>query len=421
MGELDDCLDRLRRPFPVERRMGFQNMSVMGGFHRYVLQWAKKVMTAASDDRLASDLDHLCTLFLHYDEAALPERRRLLDRGEEILGSLKPPPENTTTIPAPVPFQVLPEKKPARQERPNTTTLESPVQYAKGVGPALSGKLERLSIQVVEDLFLHFPRRHEDRRRLSFLRDVQDGTWVTVSATVQGVSDVRPRGGLVITKVAVSDGTANAFLVWYNQPHIKKRFKRGMTIVASGKADRRFREIQIQTPECEILDGTDSLHTGRIVPIYPLTENLSQTTLRRIIKENLERHGERIQENLPDDLTASHRLLNRTDAFRAIHFPSSWEELEKARFRLVFEEFFFLQVIMALKAKVALKHKRPRKYGLTGDPIEKFQEKLPFLLTGAQKRVMKEILADFSEDRGVRLCSSHGDSGGLSGGRNGSH
>lgn len=275
--------------------------------------------------------------------------------------------------------------------------MNTPVQYLKGVGPQKAALLAKLNITTIGQLLEHSPRRYEDRSQLKRIAEVFDGQVETFYAVVTAVNEVKPRRGLTITKVRVNDQSAEAELVWFNQPYFKRMYKPGMQLIVSGKVERRFRQIQITTPEVEFLSpGDDSLHTGRIVPIYPSSENINQQFLRSLIKQALESQT-KIVENLPDEICKNYQLLNRTSAIENIHFPGSMALLADARRRLVFEELFYLQSgLLFLKKKhqhsgIGVKH------GPNGEQLLAAQKCLPFSLTDDQQQAFREIKDDMED------------------------
>lgn len=310
------------------------------------------------------------------------------------------------------PFQQQPNRKPGRDENfkpdpahptevnPPASPLDSPVQYAKGVGPAVSTRLNRLGINIIEDLLYHFPRRYEDRSHIKPIAETVEGSFETVSGTLGKVFEKRIRRGLTITRIPLFDGKDILYLVWFNQPYIKNSLKTGMKVIASGKVEKKYKEIQINAPEYETIgEDEDLLNTGRIVPIYPLTERLSQKYLRKIIRGSLERYAQFFSEDLPEELRMKYSLPGIAEALREIHFPDSFSLMERARRRLVFEEFLLLQLALAMMRKERERQVRVLHYSTGETILDEFAEKLPFRLTGAQIRVMGEILADTKKER----------------------
>jgi ATP-dependent DNA helicase RecG len=293
---------------------------------------------------------------------------------------------------------------PVLRQSPETSReaspLESPVQYARGVGPAVAEKLGRLGISSIEDLLYHFPRRYEDRSHIKPIAEACPGTFETVSGMLGRVYEKRIRPGLTVTKIPLFDGRDIIYMVWFNQPYIKNSLKPGIRLVASGKVERRFNELQINTPEFETIgDQEDRLNTGRIVPIYPLTERLSQKYLRRIIRGALERCSPFLAEDLPGELRRKYDLPGLPEALEQVHFPDDFKTLERARRRLIFGEFLLLQLALAKVRKEREDQVRLVHYSCSGALLDEFSGKLPFRLTGDQEKVMREILEDTKKER----------------------
>lgn len=275
--------------------------------------------------------------------------------------------------------------------------MTTPIQYLKGVGPQKAALLAKLNITTIGELLEHYPRRYEDRTQFRQIFEVMDGQVETFCGIVTVVNEVKPRRGLIITKVRVKDHSGEAELVWFNQPYVKRMFKAGLEIIVSGKVERRFRSIQIANPEVEFLSPNDTtLHTGRIVPIYPSSENINQQFLRSLIKQALDNEPE-MNENLPQDIIQQYKLIDRTAAIKNIHFPDSMEALAAARRRLVFEELYYLQSGLLFLKKKHQQSGSGIKHGPDGAQLAAAQKCLPFSLTADQQQAFREIAHDMED------------------------
>jgi len=291
-------------------------------------------------------------------------------------------------------------------ERPfkSAGPLEESSQFVKGVGPARQVLLERLGIRTIEDLLAHFPRGYYDRSNLVAISKIAPGSTATFLATVLAVSLRRARKGRAILTVAVGDETGNARLVFFNQPYLEKQFKQGERIIVSGELTVYRGERQIVSPEYEVISGELSeslLHTGRIVPVYPLTAGISQRMMRRIVRAALEKCSGAVEENLPARLSARLDVPGRAEAIMQIHYPSSWDELERARRRFKFEEVFFLHLLLRERRANITSRKRRPSIAPPHDLERRFIDALPFELTRAQRRVLDEIRADVESPAGL--------------------
>ena len=280
--------------------------------------------------------------------------------------------------------------------RGSSDLLATSVRYLKGVGPRRASLLNRLGVETIRDLLYLFPRRYEDRTTFTPIAALKPGERATICGVVREISEYKPRAGMNITRVMVTDGSGAAYGVWFNQPYMKKRFKQGMRVAFSGKVNLKYRRIEINSPEFEEMDGSEPLNAGRMVPIYPLTEGLSQRWLREQMRLVADSYAGFIGEILPEAILKKYSFPNRVDAIRAMHFPSCPEELEAARRRLAFEELFLMQLCVSSYRRHAA-----RVTGYSHKPdsplVDQVICSLPFKLTSAQERVWHEISTDMEK------------------------
>ncbi len=305
-----------------------------------------------------------------------------------------PTPRDATTRPRAL---AAVQVRPSGDSGPVAVGLTSAVQYARGVGPARAQLLgDRLGIATVSDLLYRLPRRVEDRSRLRRIYDVAHGALETVQGTVVRIRQFRPRRRrLVIIKAAVTDGSGILHAVWYNQPYITRQLTPGTRVVLHGRVQRQAGEIQMTVPEFEAIEeGEDSLHVGRIVPVYPGTEGLSQRVMRSIVARALDDHAGALREWLPAGVRDRHGLPELGCAIRQAHFPESLEEYRAARNRLVYEELLLFQLLLLRQKAARAAAPRGVRYGDARELVARFHRALPYTLTGAQYRVITEILRD---------------------------
>ncbi|MDD5737414.1 MAG: ATP-dependent DNA helicase RecG [Candidatus Omnitrophica bacterium] len=281
-----------------------------------------------------------------------------------------------------------------------------PVRFVKGVGPARAEILKKLDIGTVEDLLYHFPRRYEDRSRLDPINKLKEGEYAAIKGEVltSGERGGRPRfgrgKGMSVYKMAFGDSTGVIYAVWFNQPYMQDVFKQGDKAILYGKVER-YKDLQISNPEFEIInDGEkETIHTGRIVPIYPLTEGISQKGMRSVMKNMLDRYLEDAEEFLPEEVRQRNSLPALKQALFNMHFPES-EELRKAAYeRVVFDEFFVLQVALAQRRQKIKGLGTGVAHKTGGELMGSFRAMLPFKLTGAQERAIGDIEKDMASDK----------------------
>ena len=278
--------------------------------------------------------------------------------------------------------------------------LSIKARYLKGVGPRKMKFLSRLGIDTVEDLLYYIPRRYEDRSKIKRVAEAKPGRFETIKVKVLAFGDRTTRKGMNIFKVAMGDSTGVIHAIWFNQPYMKDKFKIGQELVLYGKVEGR-NCFQITNPEYELLAGTkeDSAHIGRIVPVYPLTEDLSQRWLRNILKFVADEYAGGACDMLPDEVRKRNDLMLLKGAIQNVHFPVSEVVLEKARKRLIFDEFLLLQLGIAMKRASVKMDLNGYAHSLEGYLIQKFKKTVPFEFTNSQLKVIQEIEKDMSSPK----------------------
>jgi ATP-dependent DNA helicase RecG len=292
------------------------------------------------------------------------------------------------------------------QKHPLKDRLQTPVQYVKGVGPKLSKVLERKGIRTVEDALYFLPRTYEDRRHLKKVAQLEAGRRETGVGEIllSGVAFYSAHRKRVFEAV-VGDGSGVITLKWFhgNERYFKDRFKKGQRLIFSGEVRRYNQQREIHHPEVELVEeetDRDYLNFKRIVPIYSETEGLYQRTMRRLMKSILDEYGNELSSPIPEDILERHGLIGLSEAFSRVHFPGNEEGIDelcllrsKGHRRIIFDEFFFLELGMALKKKG-----RVMEEGISFRPEgrlnQRFLKNLPFQLTPAQGRVWEEIRKD---------------------------
>ena len=275
--------------------------------------------------------------------------------------------------------------------------LDDPIQSLKGVGEALSNRLEKIGIRTIGDLLEHFPLRYEDRARLLKINELNHGGFATFDATVEKGEVQRVRGKS-IARLWVRDETGSALLVWFNQPYRATAWKNGAKVVVYGKVIRFKDIVQIETPEVDLVSDKELLNSARIVPIYPLTQGIGARTLRKLMAAAL--HDQpAAAETIPPKIREDYQLIDRWAALHEIHFPSDWESMRRAKRRIVFEELFFLQCALAFLRHQRVDDRRSIVHTPDGKIVKNLLESLPFQLTADQQTSYDEIRQDMESSR----------------------
>lgn len=275
-------------------------------------------------------------------------------------------------------------------------------QYIKGVGPDRLKLLKRLGISTVKDCLWYFPLRYEDRSNLSPISLLRLDEYQTIKGKVLTSSIFSTKKGMNIFQLAVGDDTGKIYALWFRQPYMKRYFEDGDTVILYGKVQRTKR-LQIVHPEYEIIREDESkdelIHTGRIVPIYPLASGVNQRRLRSIIKHAVNQYSGYTDETMPTNIQARQKLLDLRSAIRNIHFPVNDRQNREARRRLIFDEFLLLQMALAIKRYKMKFAPEGRAHNVEGKLQEEFLKILPFELTSAQKKTIEDIKKDMSSSK----------------------
>ncbi|MFA5145320.1 MAG: ATP-dependent DNA helicase RecG [Candidatus Omnitrophota bacterium] len=284
-----------------------------------------------------------------------------------------------------------------------------PIRYIKGIGPQRAKLLDKMGIQDLEGLLYYFPRRYEDRSNFISISKLQEGQTYTIKVRVlaKGARRSFRRRGFSITEIAVGDQTGRISCVWFNQPYLKDYFNIGSTLILYGKVERWGSRLQMNSPEFEIVsqdpdepvsspEKSESLNIGRIVPVYSLAEGITQRNFRKLVKSGLDEYLPKIKDFLPYGMRSRRNLLNLALSLINIHFPEDPGAQKRAYERLVFEEFFFLQLPLVLRK--LKKEERPGiSHQVEGALVDNFISSLPFKLTASQQNVLTEIKSDMSK------------------------
>lgn len=279
--------------------------------------------------------------------------------------------------------------------------LEKPLNKVLNTTKGHLDKLEHLGVKKVEDFLLYFPRAYNDVTQYTRIVDIRTDEINTIKGRLDSLFTTNTKNGKKITRGIFSDETGSIEVIWFNQPHLSKFLPRKKTIILSGKAKFSFGKVSLQGPAYEIPQADrDSIHTGRIVPVYHETEGVTSKWFREKLAPVINDWIKEIKEYMPEEILNEHNLIGYREAVKNIHFPENDEQLKKAVERLSFDELFLLQLGAIQKKWYWQSIKEDQKVNLQikTDDIMKVINALPFQLTNAQKKVLKEILADLNKN-----------------------
>ncbi len=276
--------------------------------------------------------------------------------------------------------------------------LNKDVKYVKTVGPNRVKLLNKLNIYTLKDLITYFPRDYEDRSKPKNLCECVDGEEVLIEAMATGRINEMHKGKMTISRLVVKDQTGTCFITWFNQGYLRDKFQAGRMYRFFGKISNKNGRFEMNSPVYDEIDK--SKNTGRIIPIYPLTYELKQNTLRKIMENGLAEVKGMLPETLPEYIMKENNLWDINNTIERIHFPVELSDFNKARERLVFEELLTMQLAL-LKLK---NNYEQNTNGIQFDKNVKMSDvinELPFKLTKAQLRVLDEIDTDMESNKSM--------------------
>jgi len=399
-------IEKLTKILHVEAEK-YQDRAVFGGLARYSDTWLQEAGAAFGLETagwVQAVADRLRAYSSLPDPAARKEAMAALLEMLQAAPSLRPPQREAkkderekraaSTPQAPAGARPSPTAPAPAYAR---TGLDSPVTALQGVGPQQAKRLAKLGIYTIRDMLYLFPRRYDDYSQLKPINRIEYDEEVTIIAQVWDAGARETRGGGSLFKATLSDGTGFIEATWFNQPYLADRIKRGQQIVISGRVDEYLGRLCFNSPEWEPLEQ-ELLHTARIVPVYPLTEGIHARWLRRLMKRTVDYWSKRLPDHLPASVRQETGLLDLETAIVQIHFPDDREVLEQARYRLAFDELFVLQIGL-LRQRHQWRSAPGRPLPVDDATLRGFIRGLPFRLTHAQQRALRQIVADLRSDR----------------------
>jgi ATP-dependent DNA helicase RecG len=407
MTDIRTHLSRLDRPLQYAARDDFRNLPRLRDLESFVQHQVRVLQSLPLPAPMPDLLGQLAGSVLGFDDLALAEKRQRVQQAAQILSRLRILADGGDTRPvsAPPPEPAVPPTPTpaAASEDP----LAQPVQYLRGVGPRRAALLAKLSLHTVGDLLWCLPARYEDRRNLTPLGMLQIGSRQTFCGTVTAFQLHHTSRGRSFATLRVEDSSAPLTCKWFQHRGLalQDRFPVGARVVGNGIiAFNRYDGSRVTVhPDLEVLEADDAelIHFGRLVPIYPLTTGLTQKNMRSLMHNTVENFAPLVRETLPASVCNAHRLPALSQAVRGVHFPDDNADLAElneqrtaSHARLVFEEFFLLELGLAIRHRQARAARRDKHYDRPNHLGEALLSHLPFRLTAAQQRVLDEILAD---------------------------
>jgi len=278
--------------------------------------------------------------------------------------------------------------------------LNDEIILSGGIYKRYSKYLEKLGILKFEDFLYHIPSRYKDYSVITNIADAKPGEIVTIKGNLEEIKNEYTRRHIIIQRGTVKDETGTIEIIWFNQPYIPKALKKGDYISISGEVEIKGRTMQMVSPDFEQIYGSTTIHTGRLVPIYPETKGISSKWIRRQVFKMLEENKDEIKDFLPPPLISKYGFNSLYETLSHIHFPGSISQADSSRKRLSFDELFITQLASNVRREEW--NNKVKGYVFEVDKykskVNKFIKKLPFRLTNAQERTVEEILTDFQKE-----------------------
>ena len=432
---MQPSLEKLRKFFRLEHENKYQNNAIIGGLAKMLDFWegearadgvAEEVIQAVvsrlrsyekiSADGRAESLKGLWKRIAEtYPEAGQKPKQAQPSypqghRAESPEQASKPEGEKPAPHPAQQSQSQPHQQKPRQVPQPRSETvagakhsqtpaaLNAKLTVLQGVGPRNAESLENLGMQTLGDMLYYFPRRYEDYSQLKPIQSLMYNDVVTVLGTIQSVHNRPIRGGKQsILEVIIIDATGSLRLSFYNQPRLMNRFKQDHAISVYGKIDQYLGRIVMNSPDWEPVE-VENLHTNRIVPIYSLTERVTQKWLRNQMNQVVTYWAPAVVDALPDAIKRAAQLVSLGEALTQIHFPESQARLKLARERLGFDEIFYLQMGV-LRQKRDWQSVEGRRFPTSDEWLAARLTSLPYTLTSAQQTTLAEVRADLDSGK----------------------
>jgi ATP-dependent DNA helicase RecG len=384
-------IDSLKSILDLERKKSYNNRAVVGGLNKYLSQNAQHIRQSINNPQLLAWFDKLDLAHFDYLACNVHERKRWVDNALFGLSSLTESKNiNKRNTYA---FKNDALVITANISRQRNEKLDSPITIIRGINSRVASKFKILDVETIHDLLYFIPRRYIDYSQKKSISDLQLGEDQTIMAEVWQAKIVQ-LGNRKGTEVIVGDGTGKVRIVWFNQPYLAKRFLPGTKVVISGTVSRFNNLNTFISPEWEFLENTDLIHTGRLVPIYPLTHGLYHRQVRKWIKEAIDGWIWQIKDFLPVEIKKQCHLIDLAEAIVGSHYPTNNSVACEAKKRLAFDELFLLQFSVLSRKQEWQENQPGNKFNIHQEAINSFLGSLPFSLTRAQEKVLAEIIDD---------------------------
>ena len=386
----------LRKILELERQKGYVDSAVIGGLDRFLHHWSGQAIGSITNPQLLSRFQKLRLVNSSYASLAREQRQQWVNDMLDFLDEAerREVGKGDTGKMASVVSQPSSKRQPTLPSK----SIDLPITGIRGISSSLASKFKRLGVETIRDLLYFFPRRHLDYSQVKSISQLSEGEEQTIIANVWQ-AQVTMLGGRRGTEAIVGDETGNVRVVWFNQPYLAKKLPTNTRIVLSGKVSLFHGRPVFESPEWELAEDRELIHTGRLVPLYPLTQGLRPRQVRKLMKEVIDQWAWQVVDFLPAELRERCNLLELAQAITQAHYPEDETIKDRARVRLAFDELFLLQLGVLSKKREWQESQPGNSFGIKTAVLDTFIKSLPFELTLAQQRVLQELLVDLQKPR----------------------
>ncbi|MFC1874205.1 ATP-dependent DNA helicase RecG [Chloroflexota bacterium] len=386
--------ESLRKVLELENQKGFADSAVIGGLDRFLGNWTHQTIASITAPQLLKHLNKLAKS--NYASLSREQRQQWVKQVLDFLAEMESGERNVTRA-RPISAGSRSASKTIVPGAATSQSIDSPITTIKGISTSLASKFSKLGVRTIRDLLYFFPHRHLDYSQRKPIAQLTECNEETILANVWQAQIIK-LGGRRSTEAIVGDDTGNVRAVWFNNPYLVKNLTTNTRVVLSGRVSLYKGRHVFESPEWE-LEDRELIHTGRLVPIYPLTSGLRPRQVRKLMKEVVEQWAGQMTDFLPPEVRERCQLLELPQAINQAHYPDDIPLKDRARVRLAFDELFILQLGVLNKKRAWQESQPGNPIGTAKPTLDTFLQSLPFTLTSAQEKVLKETLADLEQSR----------------------
>jgi len=385
----------LRKILELEHKKGYVDSAVIGGLDRFLRHWAGQAVESITNPQWLKHFHELHLINPSYASWTKQQRKEWASQVLDFLAKVEgmQGEEGEAGL---IPVASWSSSKTKRQRIVISQSIDSHITVIRGISSTLAAKFNKLGVKTIRDLLYLFPRRHLDYSQRKFISQLTEGEEQTIVVNVWQAQQT-VLGGRRSTEAIVGDETGNVRVVWFNQPYLARKLITNTQVVISGKVSLFGGRHVFESPEWELMEDRELIHTGRLVPLYPLTEGLRPRQVRKLMKEVVDQWAWQVEDFLPPELKGNCNLLGLSQAISQAHYPENEEVKAQARLRLAFDELFLLQLGVLSKKRDWQESQPGSCFSAETSVLGTFVKSLPFELTLAQQKVLEQLVADLQK------------------------